>query len=1212
MMRLLRSVSNGARWRLVKPAACFSPLTQNMTMKRLTARSRAVIGTSVLCLVSVLRLQAQTTAPTTGPAPAEETEETLVLSPFVVEAEEDEGYVAKNTLAGTRLRTELRDVGSAVSVVTKQFLQDTGARNTQDLLVYTTNTEVGGISGNFVGAGTGAIIDAQAQRASPQTNTRVRGLSNADNTRDFFLTDIPWDSYIVGRVDMQRGPNAILFGIGSPAGIVNSSINTATYKNEGNIELRVDNFGSRRGSLDVNRVLIDGELAVRVAGLNDHTKYRQEPAYNHDTRVFGALSFDPKFLAKGSARTSFRFSAEDGSIDANRPRVTPPVDAITPWFNQMGRKTYSSTTVASSDAALIATDPTRIGALNRVIDGATNPNYQPWIDGGAGGQIFDQAVAVFGDPNSPHQQGFFEPSMQTTQVPGSPSVDWGAWQVYRGIQPYHVYAQRANLPGNQIGGYKAYTLADRSIFDFYKQLIDGPNKSEMEDFTAYNAVLSQTFFNNRAGIEAVFDDQSHHMQQQSLIPNAQLTIDVMDTLPDGRPNPNAGKAMVVGAPNSNRQSWTDRETTRATAFGELNFKESMDNSRFGQILGRHVFTGMWQRNERNAESRGNYSYVATPAYRSAFSQSLDSLRIPSVHYLSGDLRGGAGSITGLTARQVPSDGTLVAFNTALRGDATVPYNREDAVGWTPINLGVRNGNGPDANQLVGNATKIREIVDSQAFIWQAYLFDGIFVPTVGWRKDIDRSWDAGTAPTNADQSRRIFDPTWTLPSGEDDPRIGTNGVKYGREEGESVSWSMVLHMPKRLKDQMPFGSDLSLFYNRSDNFQPAGGRTDVFGESIASPKGKTKDYGFVISTLNDKLSLKVNWYETSVTDASLDGGGVGNLSNVYMVGFGEHWGRMFANWAQLGVEGWGNNNFARVDPSDSSSALIDPAVTQLIYQPAPGQSVAAAKAAQDAAINALLSNPPPANFASHWSIAMNQDWSAGWGGYQSPNQPGSLAVTGDTQSKGIEFEINAQPTKNWNIAINASKTKATRNNLAGSFVEWVEARKALYDGPAGDVRFWGPWYGGETLRSKWHNEFYGSYRLYRLLEDAQVPELRPWRFNVITNYDIREGRFSGVNVGGAYRWQDKQVIGFPIVDINTDPSYDVTKPWYGPSESTFDMWVGYQRKLTNKIDWRIQLNGRNVFGDDKLIPVTSQPDGSTAAARIPEPTVWSLTNTFRF
>src|SRR3989338_7930400 len=106
-----------------------------MTMKRLTVRSRALVGTAALCLVSVLRLPAQTTAPATGQN-TPESEETLVLSPFVVDASEDtDSYQAKSTLAGTRVRTELKDIASSISVVTKQFLQDTGSKNSADLLV---------------------------------------------------------------------------------------------------------------------------------------------------------------------------------------------------------------------------------------------------------------------------------------------------------------------------------------------------------------------------------------------------------------------------------------------------------------------------------------------------------------------------------------------------------------------------------------------------------------------------------------------------------------------------------------------------------------------------------------------------------------------------------------------------------------------------------------------------------------------------------------------------------------------------------------------------------------------------------------------------------------------------------------------------------------------------------------------------------------------
>lgn len=54
-------------------------------------------------------------------------EEVVELNPFQVSSEEDSGYKAASTLAGTRIRTDLKDVVSGISVVTAEFLKDTGA-----------------------------------------------------------------------------------------------------------------------------------------------------------------------------------------------------------------------------------------------------------------------------------------------------------------------------------------------------------------------------------------------------------------------------------------------------------------------------------------------------------------------------------------------------------------------------------------------------------------------------------------------------------------------------------------------------------------------------------------------------------------------------------------------------------------------------------------------------------------------------------------------------------------------------------------------------------------------------------------------------------------------------------------------------------------------------------------------------------------------------
>ncbi|HEX2862701.1 MAG TPA: TonB-dependent receptor plug domain-containing protein, partial [Lacunisphaera sp.] len=169
-----------------------------------TQRSLADILLAIALAAITSPVSAQTTGPDASNPDRNPGESTLVLSPFVVTADEDLGYAARSTLAGTRIRTDLRDVGSSISVVTKQFLEDTNSTSIESLLVYTANTEVSGEGGNFLGKGDGAILTSP-----PGTSTRVRGLTSADNTRDFYLSDIPFDSYNTGRVDIQRGPNAI-------------------------------------------------------------------------------------------------------------------------------------------------------------------------------------------------------------------------------------------------------------------------------------------------------------------------------------------------------------------------------------------------------------------------------------------------------------------------------------------------------------------------------------------------------------------------------------------------------------------------------------------------------------------------------------------------------------------------------------------------------------------------------------------------------------------------------------------------------------------------------------------------------------------------------------------------------------------------------------------------------------------------------------------
>jgi len=88
------------------------------------------------------------------------------------------------------------------------------------------------------------------------------------------------------------------------------------------------------------------------------------------------------------------------------------------------------------------------------------------------------------------------------------------------------------------------------------------------------------------------------------------------------------------------------------------------------------------------------------------------------------------------------------------------------------------------------------------------------------------------------------------------------------------------------------------------------------------------------------------------------------------------------------------------------------------------------------------------------------------------------------------------------------------------------------------------------------------------------------------------------------------IIGYPVT---AKGSFDLSLPVYGPKEDAVDLWTSYERKLTKKLNWKIQINVRNAFAKDKLIPITIEPDGkTTASARVAPVQEWFLTNTVSF
>ncbi len=274
---------------------------------------------------------------TTAPANPPASDEVVSLSPFVVSASEDRGYQAEQTLSGSRLRTNLKDIATPVTAFTEQFLLDTAITNTDDLAKYMLNTnydlneEANGQNG---------------QITSVARPLKMRGLNGGDVTINFFKIGSRSDTFSTERVEQARGPNAILFGIGSAGGIVNVTTKRATLnRNTGSFAAQVRSYNGSRLEGDYNQVLIPGKLAVRIAGVTSDTNSWRNYAFNDADRLYATLKFKP------TAKAEFNFMIETGKMDRAVKRTFTALDAYTPW-RDAGRNLSSTANTAQSIASL--------------------------------------------------------------------------------------------------------------------------------------------------------------------------------------------------------------------------------------------------------------------------------------------------------------------------------------------------------------------------------------------------------------------------------------------------------------------------------------------------------------------------------------------------------------------------------------------------------------------------------------------------------------------------------------------------------------------------------------------------------------------------------------------------------------------------------------------------------------------------------------------
>jgi outer membrane receptor for ferric coprogen and ferric-rhodotorulic acid len=258
-------------------------------------------GAAAAC--GILAASGQTARPP-PPAPAvpAAAEAAVQLSVFEVTADKDLGYAASSALTGTRTNEKLENLPNSISVMTQEFLQDVAVNNFLDAVEFAANAE-----NLYNDSGTrGAAL---GQRSGNQIS--FRGLASIRQLRDGFPWYMPQDIYNTERIEFSRGPGGLAYGDVDVGGIINISTKRAHARRQSRAQVRLDNWGSQRASLDLNQPLGQSGVAVRINAIQaENESWRQRSGT--DLRGYaGAVRWEPC----KHRRTLLDFTYEHGDQD---------------------------------------------------------------------------------------------------------------------------------------------------------------------------------------------------------------------------------------------------------------------------------------------------------------------------------------------------------------------------------------------------------------------------------------------------------------------------------------------------------------------------------------------------------------------------------------------------------------------------------------------------------------------------------------------------------------------------------------------------------------------------------------------------------------------------------------------------------------------------------------------------------------------------------
>ncbi len=783
------------------------------------------------------RRNATAAAPAGGAAPSAGGE-IVALSPFEVVADNNKGYYGANTMSGTRFNSKLEDLASSITVMTKEQMSDFAMLDINDVFLYTASAEG---TGNYTDFEVNRNGDVQENVSlNPTGANRIRGIASANVSLGNFETmgRVPVDPLGIDAVEISRGPNASVFGLGNPSGTLNmvpASANLSRDRTQ--FQARADSYGGYRTSLDANRVLIKNKLSLRATGSFQHDGFIRKPAGVNSVRYAALARFQP------FKKTSITASYSVYRMNGNRPNASPPRDNISFWIAN-GRPTWDPV------AQVVHVNGQTLGPVaNETAAGF--PSYFNRNFTGSG-----RFYAYVG-PSGIELLGTSGSTLSTTPATGS------------GTLRYMSVSAGAGIAAGRFTSQPLFTttpsVSSKSLYDWSEQNLQAMNRIMDRTFTSSVLVDQNVIDTAMHRVDAQFgffrEDSQRYTRNIMGELNAngqsgQLLIDPNERLIDGSPNPFFLRPyMGVDQPFTTwqPQKW---DTYRAQLGYRLDFTKEQSALRW---LGLHQFSGYdeykYRINRRYAAKDGiasSHPWIAAGVSR-VNQGGINGGPAAAPNITRGYYRYYLGDNQGNNIDYAPAEFKFGSYP-FFYGNPTTGFVREPTL-ISQIATTDRTG--------AGNNSKT--ILKTLGGVVQSHFFDSRIVTTFGKRSDKQYVKNGSTPQRlTADGLGLDYESVNHWAAGDYRFNEGDTTQK-GAVVRPFRGWSPITNLARASGPERFFGqalNGLSLTYNESDSFRPQDPRVDLYLQPLPNPSGEGKDWGFALNLFDNKFVLRVNNYET--------------------------------------------------------------------------------------------------------------------------------------------------------------------------------------------------------------------------------------------------------------------------------------------------------------------------------------------------------------